>query len=185
MKILSKIKKLYSLFIQEHSVSIVTLRYGNIWNYRKYLIDNKISGGGKLMLYDSYWTRFGSYIGLGAHLEDIPIFPHGPIGVFISNSAQIGKNCVVFQQVTIGSNTLKESKSYGAPTIEDNVYIGCGAKIIGNVHVGNNARIGANAIVVKDVPANSVTITRGTETILRDSNLDNEFIPNVPKIDTE
>jgi hypothetical protein len=46
MKILSKIKKLYSLFIQEHSVSIVTLRYGTIWNYRKYLIDNKISGGG-------------------------------------------------------------------------------------------------------------------------------------------
>lgn len=185
MKILSKIKKLYSLFIQEHSVSIVTLRYGNIWNYRKYLIDNKISGGGKLMLYDSYWTRFGSYIGLGAHLEDIPIFPHGPIGVFISNSAHIGKNCVIFQQVTIGSNTLKESKSYGAPTIEDNVYIGCGAKIIGNVHVGNNARIGANAIVVKDVPANSVTITRGIETIVRDSNLDNEFIPNVPKSDSK
>lgn len=127
--------------------------------------------------------KFGSYIGLGAHLEDIPIFPHGPIGVFISNSAHIGKNCVIFQQVTIGSNTLRDSKSYGAPTIGDSVYIGCGAKIIGNVRVGSNARIGANAIAVKDVPANSVTITRGIETIISDSDLDNEFIPNVPMTD--
>ncbi len=185
MKILGILKKLCSLFIQEHSASIVTLRYGNIWNYRKYLIDNKMSKGGKLMLYDSYWLRFGSYIGLGAKLDDIPIFPHRPIGVFISNSAHIGKNCVIFQQVTIGSNTLKDSKSYGAPIIGDNVYIGCGAKIIGNVRVGNNARIGANAIVVKDVPANSVTVTRGIETIIRDFDMDNEFIPNVPKIDSE
>lgn len=45
MKILSKLKKLYSLFVQEHSISIVTLRYGNIWYFRKYLLENKISGG--------------------------------------------------------------------------------------------------------------------------------------------
>lgn len=137
------------------------------------------------MLYDSYWTKFGSYIGLGAQLDDIPVFPHGPLGIFISNSAHIGKNCVIFQQVTIGSNTLKGSKSNGAPTIGDNVYIGCGAKIIGNVHIGKNARIGANAIVVKDVPANSVTIIRGIETLVRDSDFDNEFIPNVPRADSE
>ena len=45
MKILSKLKRLCSLFVQEHSISIVTIAYGDIWNYRKHLIDNKITGG--------------------------------------------------------------------------------------------------------------------------------------------
>ena len=53
--------------------------------------------------------------------------------MFISNSAHIGKNVVIFHQVTIGSVTTAGSKNYGAPTIGDDVYIGCGAKIIGNV----------------------------------------------------
>ena len=66
--------------------------------------------------------------------------------------------------------------------MEDCVYLGCGAKIIGNVRVGRNARIGANCVVVKDVPANSVTIIRGIETIVKDYELDNEYIKNQDKI---
>ncbi len=130
------------------------------------------------MLYKLYWQSYGSFVGLGAEFEDVPIFPHGPIGLFVSNSAHIGKNCVIFQQVTIGSNMIKGSKGQGAPILEDNVYIGCGAKIIGNVHVGHNARIGANAVVVKDVPANSVTVLRNVETIVKDQELDNTWISN-------
>lgn len=85
---------------------------------------------------------------------------------------------MIFQHVTIGSNMLEGSLKHGAPTLGDNVYVGCGAKIIGNVHVGDNARIGANAIVVKDVPANSVTIIRGVESIVREERMGNEFVPN-------
>ena len=100
--------------------------------------------------------RAGSYIGLGAKFIKWPYFPHGITGIFISGSAKIGKGCTIFQQVTIGSNTLPDSKGFGAPIIGDNVYIGAGAKIIGNVHVGDRCRIGANAVVVRDVPADTV-----------------------------
>lgn len=76
---------------------------------------------------------------------------------------------------------LKDSKRRGAPIISDGVYIGCGAKIIGNVSVGENARIGANCMVVKDVPANSVTVIRSIETIQKEEMLDNTFVSNTLK----
>ena len=78
--------------------------------------------------------------------------------MFISGDAQIGKACVIFQQVTIGSNRTPGSKHWGAPIIGDNCYIGAGAKIIGNVKIGDNCRIGANAVVTKDVPSNSTIV---------------------------
>lgn len=60
------------------------------------------------------------------------------------------------QQVTIG--VVNRGKMKGYPTIGDNVYIGPGAKVIGNVHVGNNVAIGANCVVTKDVPDNAVVV---------------------------
>lgn len=132
----------------------------------------------KEFLYNSYLAYYGSSIGLGAKFDGEPILPHGFFGIFISNSAHIGKNVVIFQQVTIGSNLIKGGKNNGAPTIGDNVYIGCGAKLIGNITVGHNARIGANCVVVKDVPPNSVTVIRGVESIQKDFELDNEWIAN-------
>ena len=128
-------------------------------------------------IYNCYFEHFSSYIGYKSHFSGPPVFPHKYFGVFISNSAVIGRNVVIFQQVTIGSNAIIGSKGYGAPVIGDNVYIGAGAKIIGNVHVGNNVRIGANCIVVKDVPDNGVVIQRGIETIIK-RNLDNNYIDN-------
>lgn len=73
---------------------------------------------------------------------------------------------------------IKGSSKNGAPVIGDNVYIGCGAKLIGRITIGTNARIGANAIVVKDVPANSVTVTKGTVSIIKSEQLENEWIVN-------
>jgi serine O-acetyltransferase len=68
----------------------------------------------------------------------------------IINANKIGENCKIFQQVTVGYNGDKR------PTIGDNVEICCGAKVIGGVTVGNNVVIGAQALVVKDVPDNAV-----------------------------
>lgn len=110
-------------------------------------------------------------------IDASPTFPHGPNGVFISSKAQIGNECVIFHQVTIGSNTLQGSKSQGAPQIGHNVFIGAGAKIIGNVSVGNNVRIGANCIVSKDVPDNSTVVLQQPTIIERATSCDNSFIP--------
>ena len=97
-------------------------------------------------------------------------------GIFISGGAKIGRNCVIFQQVTIGSNTLVDSKGLGAPQIGDSCYIGAGAKIIGNVKVGNNVRIAANAMVYQDVADNCVVVSGKQEIIEKSAaELDNRF----------
>lgn len=87
----------------------------------------------KSFIYYSCLSGYGSWIGIESKIEDVPVFPHGMYGIFVSDGAEIGKNAVIFQQVTIGSNTLADSRKQGSPVIGDNVYIGSGAKIIGNI----------------------------------------------------
>ena len=79
--------------------------------------------------------------------------------------------------LTIGSNTLIDSKSGGAPIIGDNVYIGAGAKIIGNVKIGNNVRIGAGCTVTRDVPDNCTVAQNLPAVIQKDAPQDNRFLP--------
>lgn len=117
-------------------------------------------------------------ISIDAKIASPLILPHGVSGIFITQSAVIGTSVVVFQQVTIGANTIKDSKSYGAPIIEDNVYIGAGAKIIGSAHVGKNVRIGANAVVVSDIEDNSVVVSEN-RIIVKNQVLNNTFIPTL------
>jgi serine O-acetyltransferase len=66
---------------------------------------------------------YGASIPLNSKLEDIPVFPHGLYGIFISGGASIGKNVTIFQHVTIGSVHTKGSKHIGAPTIGANVVV--------------------------------------------------------------
>lgn len=75
-------------------------------------------------------------------------------GIVISAKAKIGKNCNISQNVTIGYSS--RGKNQGWPTIMENVYIGPGAVVIGNIIVGENAAVGANAFVNADVPDNAV-----------------------------
>ncbi|SFV63654.1 Serine acetyltransferase [hydrothermal vent metagenome] len=79
-------------------------------------------------------------------------FPH-PIAIVIGSQATIHKNCSIYQNVTIGSNFDSDNSM---PTIEANTLIGTGAKLIGNITVGKNCIIGANAVVTKSVPNNSI-----------------------------
>lgn len=123
--------------------------------------------------------RYGSYIPLTAGFKSKPIFPHGLYGIFISQKANIGANCIIFHQVTIGSNTLPDSAGEGYPTLGDNVYVGCGAKVIGNVHVGNNVRIGANCVVTKDVPDNCTVISQPFRLITHKEEQNNVFITDL------
>lgn len=99
----------------------------------------------------------GLNVGVPFHIAHIP-------GIIINGNAKIGNNCVIMQNVTIGSTRGK-----GVPTIGDNVLICSGAKIVGNVIVGNNVVIGANAVVIKDVPDNSVVAGVPAKIINNDS----------------
>jgi serine O-acetyltransferase len=115
-----------------------------------------------------------SYLPFDNLIEGPVNFLHGTFGVFISENASIGKNCTIFQQVTIGSNMLIDSKGFGCPVIGSNCLIGAGAKIIGNVNIGNNCRIGANAVVTRDLPDNCV-IVPGNQVIIQKENLENNI----------
>ena len=98
-------------------------------------------------------------------------FPH-PIGIVIANNATLGKNCIIYQNVTIGAKSYelaKMGKKY-FPTIGDNVTIYAGACVIGGIKIGNNVVIGANAVVTKDIPDNSVVVGNPAKII---KNLDN------------
>ncbi|MBB3119612.1 serine acetyltransferase [Pseudoduganella violacea] len=128
-----------------------------------------------IKLYGLYQYENGSSIAWDSQFAGEPCFPHGPKSIFVSGGAKIGRNCVIFQQVTIGSNTLPGSKGMGAPTIGDNCYIGAGAKIVGAVRVGHNVRIAANAVVYEDVPDNSVVLSGEQRTVTRAAPLDNRF----------
>lgn len=128
------------------------------------------------MLYNAYQRKFGASIGIMSEIASPPITPHGLNGIHISEQARIGKNCVIFQQVTIGSNTIPNHPRYGSPSIGDNVFIGAGAKIIGNINIGNNCRIGANCVVVSDMPANTTAVCASTRFISHsDMQIDNSF----------
>lgn len=78
--------------------------------------------------------------------------PH-PNGVVIHPNAVIGPNCLIFQQVTIGSRGFNE-----LPIIGGHVDIGAGAKILGAVKIGNHALIGANAVVLTDIPDGYIAV---------------------------
>ena len=102
-------------------------------------------------------------------LKDLNIdFPH-PIGIVIASRCTLGKNCTIYQNVTIGAKShelAKKGKKY-FPTIGDNVTIYAGACVIGGIKVGNNAIIGANSVVVKDVPPNTIAVGNPARIIKR------------------
>lgn len=157
---------------------IIIFKHKNIWNVREYMIKNNKTSGIYMSFYINYFNKKNSYIGINAKFKNKPYFPHGFSNIFISDNAKIWKNAVIFQGVTIGSNTLNDTKSNGSPTLKDNVYIGAGAKIIGNITVGNNVRIGANAIVIENVDDNCVVVLEKPRIIVK-KNLDNRFIKEI------
>lgn len=77
-------------------------------------------------------------------------------GVVIGETAEVGDDVMLYHQVTLGGRSMKQEKRH--PTIGDGVVIGAGAKLIGPVTVGAGSSVGANAVVVKDVPADSVAV---------------------------
>ncbi|MBC8139070.1 MAG: serine O-acetyltransferase [Fibrella sp.] len=105
----------------------------------------------------SQWTRFctGIEIHPGATIGRRFFIDHG-MGVVIGETAEIGDDVLMYHAVTLGGTSLHKEKRH--PTIGNNVLIGMGAKVIGAILIGDNARIGANAVVTKDVPPEATVV---------------------------
>ncbi len=91
----------------------------------------------------------GARIGSGVFID------HG-MGVVIGETAEIGNRCLLYQGVTLGGTGKDHGKRH--PTLDENVVIGAGAKVLGAIHVGANTRIGAGSVVVGDVEADSTVV---------------------------
>lgn len=122
--------------------------------------------------------RYNACIPLEAkiHMDGV-ITPHGLMGIFISKGAEIGANCTIFQNVTIGSNTLPDSKKNGSPKIGNNVFIGANAVLIGDIKIGNGVRIGAGCTVFEDIPENATVVSEKPRVICHEKERMNKFIP--------
>ncbi|MFN8173484.1 MAG: serine O-acetyltransferase EpsC [Solirubrobacteraceae bacterium] len=86
--------------------------------------------------------------------EDLFI-DHG-MGVVVGETAEIGRNVTLYQGVTLGGTGFATGKRH--PTVEDNVTIGSGAKLLGPIRIGHGSKIGANTVVIHDVPPNSTVV---------------------------
>lgn len=105
----------------------------------------------------SQFARFATGIEIhpGAKIGKRFFIDHG-MGVVIGETSIIGDDVLLYQGVTLGGTGLEKGKRH--PTIGNNVVIGGGAKVLGNITVGDNSYIGANAVVIKDVPPNSTVV---------------------------
>src|ERR1700724_4393387 len=127
-----------------------------VWFYR---INHRLWKHGFLLLarWLSQVARFltGIEIHPGAEIGRRLFIDHG-LGVVIGETAIVGDDVTVYQGVTLGGTGKEHGKRH--PTIEDNVVIGSGAKVLGNITVGRNCRIGAGSVVLRNVPENSTVV---------------------------
>ena len=112
----------------------------------------------------SYVTRAvtGVEIHPAARIGDGLFIDHG-MGVVIGETAELGTNVTLYQGVTLGGTGFETGKRH--PTVEDNVTIGSGAKLLGPITIGHGAKIGANAVVIHDVPPNSTVVGNPGHTV--------------------
>ena len=105
------------------------------------------------MLWHRFWSIVvGADIPLDSHIQGGLLIPHAN-GIVIHPAAEIGPNCLLLQQVTVGNGTKP-----GSPRLGGHVDVGAGAKILGGIVVGDHAKIGANAVVIDDVPAYATAV---------------------------
>ncbi len=98
---------------------------------------------------DFYGCSFGTSMNSGASFATPPVLPHGPSGIFVGHDVVVGKDVTIFQQVTL---------AHGGSVIGDEVEFGAGSKLLAGRNVGEGARVGANCVVVEDVPANATVV---------------------------
>jgi serine O-acetyltransferase len=118
-----------------------------LWNHGLYLLGRMLSQAARFLT--------GIEIHPGAKIGRRLFIDHG-VGVVIGETAIVGEDVTLYQGVTLGGTGKELGKRH--PTIEDGVVVGGGAKILGNITVGKNCRIGAGSVVLRNVPDNSTVV---------------------------
>lgn len=115
----------------------------------------------------SQFSRFltGIEIHPGAKIGEGLFIDHGT-GVVIGETAEVGNNVTLYQGVTLGGTGKQKGKRH--PTVRNNVVIGTGAKVLGNIVIGDNARIGAGSVVNRDVPPNTTVVGIPGKIVIRE-----------------
>lgn len=128
--------------------AIILHRFSHwLWQKRFFWLGRAFSHLGRLIT--------GIEIHPGATIGNRFFIDHG-MGVVIGETAIIGDDCTLYHGVTLGGTSWNKGKRH--PTLEDGVVIGAGAKVLGPITIGKNAKIGSNAVVVKDVPKNATAV---------------------------
>ncbi len=129
-----------------HAVAIHSVSHF-LWQRGWYLAGRFVSHIGRFLT--------GIEIHPGAKLGRRFVIDHG-MGVVIGETAEVGDDVYIYHQVTLGGTSSQAGKRH--PTIGNNVIIGAGAKILGAILIGDNARVGANAVVVAPIPAGTTVV---------------------------
>ena len=166
-------------------LKLITLRlvainrgFRSVYLYR--LAHHAYANGGKTrLLFYIFITKLTTTIEVSYNAEILPglHFPH-PQCIVISN-AKIGSNCIIFQGVTIGSTPNKGIEGSRVATIGNNVILFSGSKLIGPIRIGDNVIVGANAVVVHDVPSDSIVVGNPARVLPRIRNME-EYLYSEP-----
>ncbi len=143
-----------------------------LWSRRLYFLGRFTSHVGRTLT--GIEIHPGATIGRGFFID------HG-MGIVIGETAEIGDNVTLYHGVTLGGTTWQKGKRH--PTIGNNVVIGAGAKVLGPVTIGDNTRIGANSVVISEIPSNSIVVGIPGKVVFRVEGekriaLDREFMPD-------
>lgn len=142
------------------------------WRRRQIVVDPNANVPKWLKWYYLYYVKkcdaynnasFATYMNEGAQFAEPPYLMHGLNGIIIGKETTIGKKCVIAQQVMIQAD-----QGFGGVKIGDNCLIGAGAKILAPSEIGNNVKIGANAVVKGDIPDNATVVPQKSRIIIRE-----------------
>ncbi len=160
--------------------------YPGLWALVNYRVANRLHKRGFKVL-----SRM--IMGISQFFTSIDIHPaatigrrlfvdHG-IGVVIGETAEIGDDVTIYQGVSLGGTSLKKEKRH--PTVRNGVVIGAGAKVLGNITLGENSKIGANSVVIKNVPDDSTAVGIPARVIQKGRSKDPNDQNKLPDIDKQ